>query len=391
MNFELLMRRAIELATLGKGTTHPNPLVGALIVDDTGKILAEGYHKKQGENHAEVNALKELLSKNISATGKTMIVTLEPCNHHGNTPPCTEAILDADIKRVVIGATDTNPNIKGKGSQKLREAGVDVITGILEHDCRKQNRAYFSRIERIRPWIIAKWAMSIDGKIATKTGDSSWITCDESRKLARELRAYAGSVLVGAGTILKDDPMLNYRGERNLNQPLRIILDPNAKIHENHKIFHVNGGGKILRIRTQTANMFTESDKDYRITPANVENIENKAIFDIIISDTLSIEKKLPLLKISEILSTEFDISAVLVEGGSKTLTAFFDAGLIDEVNVFISPKIIGGKDALTPISGKGISDMCDITKIEEVEYKIISNQDVFLSGFLSSDFFAQR
>ncbi|MCD4657913.1 MAG: bifunctional diaminohydroxyphosphoribosylaminopyrimidine deaminase/5-amino-6-(5-phosphoribosylamino)uracil reductase RibD [Planctomycetes bacterium] len=391
MNYELLMRQALELAMMGKGTTHPNPIVGALVVDDTGEIHAKGFHKKAGGNHAEVNAILDLQQKGISARDKTIIVTLEPCNHHGNTPPCTEAIMDAGFKRVAIGATDTNPKVKGKGAQRLRDAGVEVVENVLARDCRKQNRAYFSRIERNRPWIIAKWAMSVDGKIATKTGDSFWITCDESRKLAQELRANAGAVLVGTGTILKDDPMLNYRGDKELLQPVRVILDPSGKTSGNLKIYQSEEGGPVLRIRTQHENSFIDSEKYYKIVPARFENCTINSVQDIFVSDMLCRGKKLLLPEILTILSTEFDISAILVEGGMTTITEFFDAGLIDEVNVFISPKIIGGKDAFMPIAGEGVSNMRDITEIKEFEHRIIDNQDIFMQGFINTGFFAPQ
>ena len=375
MDYELLMKQALILAESGRGKTHPNPLVGAVIVDDDANILAQGYHERAGENHAEINALEDLSSKAMTSAGKTMIVTLEPCNHHGKTPPCADAIIKAGIKRVVIGAADTNNKVAGKGAEKLRKAGIEVIEGILEEECRKQNRAFFSGIERGRPWVIAKWAMSLDGKIATKSGDSFWISSDESRELARDLRAFAGAVLVGSGTILKDNPKLNYRGEKDYKQPVKIILDPSSKTSFDFTVYG-DFGAKVIYVRSSKEG----NPHEYQI--------ENHPKLDHLYELSVNMGIFLNLKLLLEILYKEFELNSIIVEGGARTITTFHESRLIDEYNVFISPKIIGGEGALSPIIGQGIESMNDVTKLQQPEMKIINEQDVFIRGFASSDFF---
>ena len=243
---------------------------------------------------------------------------------------------------------------------------------------------FFSIKERKTPWVVAKWAMSVDGKIATKTGDSYWITCDESREYARELRANAGAVLVGAGTVLTDDPMLNYRGYKNLKQPVRIVLDPNSRTQKTHKIYS-DDGAKVLRITTVSEESLGMKDYDVQISGFNGTCAN---VTEIILPKKNVIDWKLDLALVLKILSADFDISSVLVEGGAKTITAFREAGLIDEVNVFISPKIIGGQVALSPIVGKGIESMKNLTQLKEPKFMVIANQDVFMQGFVNTELF---
>ncbi len=380
VNYDALMLKAIALAEKGRGFTHPNPLVGAIIVNDAGEILSEGYHKKAGENHAEINALEALGKKGVSASGKTMIVSLEPCNHTGKTPPCTEKIIAAKIKKVVVGTRDTNPYVKGGGIERLKNAGIEVIYPVQKQKCRLLNRGYFTRNERKRPWVIAKWAMTLDGKIATRTRDSKWITSEASRKIARRLRAEAGAVLVGVGTAITDDPQLNYREADGRIEPVRILLDPKDVAPKNLRLFN-SAGGKVIVVKIRN----NIAPKTF-IIPQIIRTADEKLpeIVEFTIPEPYARNKIIPLNELLEFFANATEIDTVLVEGGMKTLTAFFEANLVDEANVFIASKIVGGAEALMPIAGKGAEKIKDAFALKNLQFEIIDSTDVFISGIIN-------
>ncbi|GBC89277.1 Riboflavin biosynthesis protein RibD [bacterium HR13] len=322
------MRRALELAKLRKGLTHPNPTVGCVIVKD-GKIIAEGYHEKAGMPHAEAVALEKA---GTQAEGSTLYVTLEPCTHYGRTPPCTDAIIRAKVKRVVIATLDPNPLMSGRGVQKLREAGIDVCVGVLEDEARELNEDFFTYITQKRPYITLKLAQSIDGRIATKHGESKWITNQESRTFAHRLRAEATAVLVGINTVLRDDPSLTVRHIPWESQPIRIVLDPNLKIPIT---------SKLVREKTAKTLIITASENGEKIKILEDEGIK-----------VLLASAKEGKLILREVLRELYfmEIMHLLVEGGAQTITSFIKEDLYDRLFIFLAPILIG--------EGIGIGDI---------------------------------
>lgn len=322
------MRRALELAKLRKGLTHPNPTVGCVIVKD-GKIIAEGYHEKAGMPHAEAVALEKA---GTQAEGSTLYVTLEPCTHYGRTPPCTDAIIRAKVKRVVIATLDPNPLMSGRGVQKLREAGIDVCVGVLEDEARELNEDFFTYITQKRPYITLKLAQSIDGRIATKHGESQWITNQESRTFAHRLRAQATAVLVGINTVLRDDPSLTVRHIPWESQPIRIVLDPNLKIPIT---------SKLVREKTAKTLIITASENREKIKILEDEGI--KVLLALAKEGKLILKEVLRELYFMEIMH-------LLVEGGAQTITSFVKEDLYDRLFIFLAPILIG--------EGIGIGDI---------------------------------
>ena len=331
------MLRAIQLAKKGEGWTNPNPMVGAVIVKD-GKIIGEGYHKKYGELHAERNAIASLTE---SAEGAVIYVTLEPCCHHGKTPPCTEAIIEQKIRNVEIGSRDPNPKVAGKGVQMLREAGVTVVEDFMREECDALNPVFFHFIQTKRPYIVMKYAMTMDGKIATKTGKSKWITSEQSRKIVHEMRHQYTAIMAGIGTVLKDDPMLNTRIEGK-KSPIRIICDSRLQIPLESKI--------------------CQSAKEYPtiIACADAEQ-EKKADLEMLGVQVLEVSKegRVDLKRLIEILG-EQKIDSILLEGGGTLNESMLRENLVNEVHVFLAPKIFGGKGAPSPVEGCGICEVKD-------------------------------
>lgn len=331
------MERAIALAKLGEGWCHPNPMVGAVIVKN-GRIIGEGYHKKCGELHAERNAIQSLTEP---ADGATLYVTLEPCCHTGRQPPCTDAILENHIKRVVIGSRDPNPLVHGKGAAILRSHGVLVEEDFMRDACDALNPVFFHYITTRTPYIRLKWAQTLDGKIATKTGASKWITGEPARQRVQELRNASMSILAGIGTVLADDPLLTCRipGGRN---PLRIILDTHLQIPEESRLVRTAADVPLLVVCGQ-------------MTPGMEEK---KAFLEKQSVEVLSLPGKdgRPDPAALAGLLGEREIDSVLVEGGGEVNWSFLSAGLADEIDVFIAPKVFGGK-AKSPVGGEGLAD----------------------------------
>lgn len=339
----LFLKETLKLAKKGLGWTNPNPMVGAIIVKD-GRVIGKGFHREVGLAHAEVEALN---SAKEDPKGTTMYVSLEPCVIFGRTPPCTDAIIKSGIKKVVCCSLDPNQKVHGKGLAKLKAVGIETSVGILEQDVRKLNEAFFTFHEKKRPFVTIKFAASLDGKIATSTGVSKWITCESARKYARNLRAQYQAVLVGINTVLVDNPNLGV-GMKGKKDPIRIILDPRLQIPINAQV-----------LRDQNVAVVTTKKGD-KIKKAQ---LENKGIIVIVLNgEFIQIPELLAALKQKEIIS-------ILVEGGGETLGNFIDSKIIDKVYAFQAPIIIGGKKAIG-IGGKGVQTIEESLKLKNLSYR---------------------
>ena len=336
------MLRAIELAKGGLGWTSPNPLVGAVIVKD-GRIIGEGYHERCGELHAERNAIASLTE---SAEGATLYVTLEPCCHYGKTPPCTEAILEQKIARVVIGSRDPNPLVAGKGAAILSAAGVRVEEDFMREECDALNPVFFHYITKKTPYVVMKYAMTADGKIAARTGDSKWITGESARKKVQELRHQYMGIMAGIGTVLADDPMLNVRIP-GLKSPVRIICDSGLRIPMDSQIVKT-----AKEYRTIVAYAGEHSGEGCKEAEEKEEQLHTAGVETVSVPDA---DGRVDLRKLMEYLGKQ-GIDSVLLEGGGTLNDAALSAGIVNEICAFIAPKIFGGAGAKTPVSGIGVA-----------------------------------
>jgi len=354
------MELAIKEALKGKGKTLPNPSVGAVIVKN-GRIISKGYHKKAGLPHAEVEAIE---SAGESLKDATMYVTLEPCNHYGKTPPCTERIIKEGIRRVVIGTRDPNPVARG-GIEKLKSAGIEVEVGILERECRELIDDFTVNVKYGRAFVSLKVASTLDGKIATQRGESRWITSEESRRLVHKIRSFHNAVMVGIGTVIKDDPLLNVRYLKVEKQPFAIVVDRELKIPINSKILKQRA--KELLILTSEESLLSYKAgilKDFgvRLVPVPVKNGE------------LDIQEFLK-------MAGDFGIYSVMVEGGSKLSWSLIKNNLIDKVYIFYAPKIIGGS-GISMFSG-GVERLSESYNVDIYSVEMVG-KDVFLKGYLN-------
>ncbi len=363
---ETYMEKALELAKKGLGKTNPNPMVGALIVKD-GAIIAEGFHEALGRPHAEADALEKAGSK---AAGSTMYVTLEPCVHHGKTPPCADAIIKSGIERVVIGSIDPNPLVGGKGVEKLKNAGIKVKTGVLDEKNRALNKIFFHFMQEKRPYVVMKTAMSADGKTATKTFDSRWITNESSRYFVHELRSRLRAVMVGANTVIQDDPLLTARHKEDCRQPVRIIIDARGEISSEAKVLRTTASAATWIVTTKKAPKEKLHAFEKRGARVIVADETKKGI------DFRALMKRL----------AEDDIDSILVEGGSLLNASLIEAGLVDRLHLFIAPKIIGGKDAVSPVGGEGIAWMKDAQRLEFVQIDNFSGDIMVTYDFRGGD-----
>lgn len=334
------MLRAIELAKKGIGFTNPNPLVGAVIVKD-GRIIGEGYHEIYGSLHAERNAIKNLTE---SAEGADMYVTLEPCCHFGKQPPCTQAVIEAGIKRVYVGSFDPNPVVSGKGTRLLRDAGIDVIEGFMSEECDRLNPVFFHYIGKKEPYVALKYAMTADGKIATETGKSQWITGEAARGHVHELRGIYKGILVGVGTVLADDPMLTCRIEGKRN-PVRIVMDTSLRIPLDSKLVEsISDNTPLIVVCGQAA----DNDKSLALEEKGAEVIRVSTE-----NGEVSVSEMLPELG-------KRGIDGILVEGGGTVNAAFVKAGKVNCVYTYIGAKIFGGMGKYTPVKGEGINEVSE-------------------------------
>jgi diaminohydroxyphosphoribosylaminopyrimidine deaminase/5-amino-6-(5-phosphoribosylamino)uracil reductase len=367
---EKYIRQCFELATNGTGKVSPNPLVGAVIVKNE-KVLATGYHQAYGEDHAERNAILKLIKNGIvknCAAGSTIYVSLEPCNHFGKTPPCTDLIIEAGIKQVVFAVRDPNPKVAQNDSVKiLKKAGIKVIYPVLEKEAKELNKVFFKNIAKQEPYYILKTAMSLDGKIATKTGESKWITSEKSRKFVQELRYAADAVLVGVNTVIKDDPQLTVRLSGKQKSIYRIVLDTNGRIPPESKLIKNNKDKKTILVVSEN------------LTPLKI-NALKKLNVSLLLAPLDKKTGMMDLKKMSRLLF-KLSICSVLIEGGSTIIDSFVRADLLDEYYCFIAPKIIGGKKAPTTVGGEGIASLQHAKKLKLQEIKKIG-EDTLLHAY---------
>ncbi len=422
------MKEALRLAERGRGNVEPNPVVGAVVVFD-GNIIGRGFHEYFGGPHAEVNAIREA---GANAKDSTLYVTLEPCAHFGKTPPCADAVIEAGVRTVVVAMRDPNPVVNGKGIHKLRSAGIEVVEGVLETEAKKLNRPFLKHQKTGLPYVVAKWAMSVDGRIATAAGESKWITSEEARKRGRMFRASTRGVMIGIGTVLADDPALTLRDVPG-QQPVRIIVDSKARLPLESQIVQTAREVETYVAVTRAASpadvaklcelgcKVLEIDEEEKPTceplsekPSPDElrqEAEEKRIADETAASEPQGRQEEPSCPVCEIVSpsevpgvaralaaavgtgrvnlrqllqklAELGILRVMVEGGAELLGCLFDARLVDEVSIFVAPMIIGGKDATGPIGGKGIRELASALKLSDLTLQKVG-PDFLVHGLL--------
>lgn len=358
---ERYMSIALELAEKGRGRVEPNPMVGAVLVKN-GDILGKGYHRAFGEAHAEIHAINE---GGVNCKGATLYISMEPCAHYGKTAPCADAIIGAGIRRVVTAVIDPNPITSGKGIQKLKEAGIEIKTGVLEAQSKKLNAPFFKLMQEGLPYVILKWAMSLDGKIATYTGDSQWISSEESREYVHQVRGQMDGIMVGINTVLRDDPLLTCRIEGGRN-PKRIIVDSNALLPLDSRLLKTVHEGEIIVAVNKNA------------PHKRIERLEQ---FGCKIIQTRGDNGRVDLQELFQRLG-EMKLTNILVEGGGRIITSIIEEHLVDKIIVFIAPMIIGGMDAKIPVMGKGVDKVREAVEINDVTVKRFSN-DTVIEGTL--------
>ena len=355
------MQRALDLAQKGKGKVNPNPLVGAIIVKN-GEIIGEGYHEAYGRVHAEINAFNNSIK---DVKGATIYVTLEPCSHYGKTPPCVDKIIDKKISKVVIGMVDPNPLVAGKGVTKLQEAGIEVIIGVLEKECKKINEVFIKYITKKQPFVVLKTAMSLDGKIATKTGESKWITGEKARYEVQQLRNQYSAIMVGVDTVIMDNPQLTCRIPNGRN-PIRIVVDS--------------------KLRTPLESNIVKSAKDIRtiLVTTKIASEEKVRLIEelgVVVIKTNCKNGKVDLIESLAKLG-EQNIDSILLEGGGTLNYSALKSGIVDKIIAYISPKIIGGISAKTSIEGEGIEKLEEAFKLEQLTTRLI-DKDIFIEGYV--------
>lgn len=358
------MQRALELAAEGEGLVEPNPMVGCVIVRGA-EIIGEGWHRCFGGPHAEIEALKVAGSR---AENATMYVTLEPCCHHGKTPPCTKAVLEAKIARVVVAQRDPFPKVDGGGIAELQQAGVEVETGLLEAEARRLNAPYLTLQQEKRPWIIAKWAMTLDGKTATRTGFSKWISNEQSREVVHRLRGRVDAIMIGRLTAMLDDPLLTARppGPRTA---IRIVVDTRATLASDSQLVRTAREVPVLVAVGSEAS----PEERRRLTKAGCEVLVCRA-------DSRA-------GRLGQLLRGlgRRQLTNVLVEGGGQLAGCLLDAGQVDEAHVFIAPKLIGGTAARSPIAGEGIDEIPQAFTFSDPHIEQLES-DIYFHGRLQRD-----
>lgn len=358
---ERYMNMALELALKGKCSTSPNPMVGAVIVKD-GIIIGKGYHEKCGGNHAEINAIE---SATESVEGSTIYVTLEPCSHHGKTPPCADRIIKEKFAKVVIASLDPNPLVAGRGVKKLLDAGIVVETGLLDEESRTINEVFMKYIIEKEPFVLMKGAMSLDGKIATCTGESKWISGEKSREEVQELRRFMTGIMVGIGTVLADDPELTCRIP-GAKSPIRIIVDSNLRIPMESKVLKNQKQAKTIIASLKEK---ADSEKINKLKEIGIE--------------VLLLESKSGKVDLRELMKElgKREIDSILLEGGGTLNFSAIEAGIVDKVIMYVAPIIIGGDDSKTPVGGQGFIQLKDALKLKEISVSKIG-EDIKIEGY---------
>lgn len=359
---EFYMKLALEHAKKGRGKVNPNPMVGAVIVKNE-KIIGIGYHEFFGGAHAEVNAFKNS-TENVE--GGTMYVTLEPCSHYGKTPPCVDKIIEKKIKRVVVGSLDPNPLVAGKGIKKLKDVGIEVEIGVLEKECIELNEIFMKYIKTKKPFVVLKCAMSLDGKICTRDGESKWITGKEARAHVHETRNILSGIMVGVDTVIKDNPKLTSRIAGGKN-PIRIVVDSTPRIPLASNVLIDEFKDKTIIATTDYA------DKE------KIKDIENLGVKVLVVK---SKGKKVNLNNLMSRLG-EMNIDSILLEGGGTLNFSALKEGIVDKVQIYIAPKIIGGSLAKTPVEGEGIDKLKEAFNLKDLKVSLLGN-DIFIEGYLS-------
>ncbi len=355
-----LMSQALELAERGRGAVEPNPLVGCVIVRD-GQVVGSGYHQRFGGPHAEIEALR---GAGEAARGAEVYVTLEPCCHQGKTGPCCRALIEAQVGRVVVGCVDPNPQVSGQGLDALREAGIEVCEEVLSEQATRLIAPFTKLVTKGQPWVIAKWAMTLDGKIASRTGSSQWISGEASRGVVHALRGRVDAILVGRGTVAADDPLLTAR-PAGLRTATRIVLDSRASLSTESKLVQSTDEAPLLVATAEDASQ----EKCRRLAGEGVEVLglggETRGEQMTALLDELGRRQ----------------MTNLLVEGGGKVFGTLFDLGAIDEVHVFVAPKLVGGQAASTPIAGQGLAKMLDAVALQNVQTETLGD-DLYFHGY---------
>lgn len=358
----LFMREALRQARKGVGRTSPNPAVGAVIVRE-GRMAASGFHRRAGMPHAEVEAINRLGGV---AEGATLYVTLEPCNHHGRTPPCTEAIIRSGIRRVVVGMEDPNPDVRGGGCGRLREKGIDVTCGVLDAECRRLNEAFVKFVTLKRPFVILKSALTLDGWTATATGHARWVTNERSRQFAHRLRDRVDAVMVGVGTVLADDPALTTRLRgRKGRDPARVIVDTHLRVRP---------GAKVLDHSSSAPTYLVAGE---RVARPKVDALRRPGV-SFIFSRTR--RGKIDLGRVLDILA-EKQITSLLVEGGASLAGSMIRERLVDKFYIFMAPKVLGGGDGVPLAAGKGARRMDRCVALRDIRVRRF-DEDILIEGY---------
>ena len=361
---EIFMKQALALAGQAEGRTSPNPMVGAVVVRE-GQVVGQGYHRRAGAAHAEIEALR---AAGEAARGATLYVTLEPCNHYGRTPPCTEAIIKAGITQVFYAVADPNPHVAGNGQARLAAAGVAVTAGPCAAAARQLNRFFFHYITTGRPYVVAKFAMSLDGKIATRTGHSQWITGPEARTEGHTLRNRIDAILIGSGTAVADNPQLTTRlPQADVHHPLRLVLDSRGRVPLKARLFQAALPGQTLVATTPA------------MPPGRCEALRQQGVEIMTLPATAA--GRVDLVALLERLGQR-QITSLLVEGGGQILGAFFDAQQVNEVWAFIAPMIIGGQAAPGPVNGCGPATLIEACHLRQTSLETIG-PDFLIRGMV--------
>ncbi|MCP3923443.1 MAG: bifunctional diaminohydroxyphosphoribosylaminopyrimidine deaminase/5-amino-6-(5-phosphoribosylamino)uracil reductase RibD [Desulfobacterales bacterium] len=362
------MEMALSLAEKGEGAVSPNPMVGAVLVNN-GKVVGSGYHEKCGGHHAEVNAINDAGDE---AKNSTLYVTLEPCNHTGKTPPCTKKILDNGITKVIVAMKDPNPSVEGGGSEFLRKHGVEVIEGVLEEESKKLNEFFSKHILTKEPFVILKSGSTLDGKIATKTGDSKWITNSKSRKFVHEIRNRVDAICVGVGTVQSDNPSLTTRLDSECFDPVRVILDTNFSIPADSKLlYQKSNAGNIIVVGENLENDPRAIAKKKKLSGKS----NTEVLYTPIKDGRIDIETLMVILG-------KNGITSILVEGGSHVATSFLEAKKVDKVCMFYAPKILLSEKAVPMLRGDGPNEMKDALTLTNVSVSRF-DEDVMIEGYL--------
>ncbi len=363
------MLRALELASQARGSTGNNPAVGAVLVCD-GRVVGEGYTQPPGGPHAEIVALRQA---GKLASGATLYVTLEPCCHHGRTPPCSDALVAAGVAEVHMAMLDPNPLVSGGGKRALERAGIRVVAGEREADARRAMEAWLTYMVRGRPMVIAKYAMSLDGKIATFTGESKWITGSRARQKVQEIRASVDAIMVGVNTVVADDPRLTVRdesGEPRGRQPVRLVVDSTARVPALCRVVSGDLPGTTALIVGPRANKERlQKLQDHGNTIITVPERHGRVDLEAALQG----------------LAAEWDITSVLVEGGGALLGSLFDLGLVDKVVAFVAPMLIGGSEAPGPVGGRGVEALARAVKLKDLSWEPVGD-DLMVVGYVDRD-----